>query len=219
MSRSPTLALIAKDIYLYRWMTLGSLLAGLAAIPLWGFAGTAAIVGQILFITVLVVHAVILAVHGPLSERQTRTLAFVLSLPVSPMQVAVARIAAALVSYALPWSVLLLTLVGLQLGAPPAESNLPFTLGMMAFLFANFCVLLAIAMIGRSELWCIAGIITTNTAVPVFMNSLLLPLAPRIDGVAQWTPALFVTLIALFVGAVLALACILLVYVRRREFL
>lgn len=217
MSHSPTLALIAKDLYLYRWMILGSLLAGLAAIPLWGFAGTLGIVGQILFITVLVVHGVILAVHGPLSERQTKTLAFVLSLPVSPTQVTVARITAALVSYLLPWGVLLLALIALQLGAPAEETNLPFTFGMMVFLLANFCVLLAIAMIGRSELWCIAGIIGTNTAVPVFLNSLLVPLSPRIDGVAQWTPALFFTLFALGALALLALACIVLVNALRKE--
>lgn len=219
MSASPILSLIAKDLYLYRWMTLGTLLAGLAAIPLLGFAGTLGIVGQILFVTVLVVHGVILAVHGPLSERQNRTLAFVLSLPVSPLQVALARIAAALVAYLIPWSLLLLTLLGLQLGMPSESANPPFTLGLMIFLQANFCVLLAVAMIGRSELWCIAGIITTNTAVPVFMNSLLSPLAPRVEGVAQWTPALISTLVALLVIALVALAAIVLVHARRREFL
>jgi hypothetical protein len=219
VSASPILSLVAKDVYLYRWMTLGTLLAGLAAIPLLGFAGTLGIVGQILFVTVLVVHGVILAVHGPLSERQNRTLAFVLSLPVSPLQVALARIAAALVAYLIPWSLLLLTLLGLQLGMPSESANPPFTLGLMIFLLANFCVLLAVAMIGRSELWCIAGIITTNTAVPVFMNSLLLPLAPRVEGVAQWTPALISTLVALLVIALVALAAIVLVHARRREFL
>jgi ABC-type transport system involved in multi-copper enzyme maturation permease subunit len=219
MSASPIVSLIAKDVYLYRWMTLGSLLAGLASIPLWSLAGTLGIVGQILFVTILVVHGAILAVHGPLSERQTRTLAFVLSLPVSPLQVALARIAAALVSYAIPWGSLLLTLLGLQLGWPSESSNLPFTVGLMVFLLANFCVLLAIAMIGRSELWCITGIIATNTAVPVFMNSLLLPLAPRVDGVAHWTPALSTTLAALILIAVVALAGIVITQLRRREFL
>jgi hypothetical protein len=102
---------------------------------------------------------------------------------------------------------------------PSESANPPFTLGLMIFLLANFCVLLAVAMIGRSELWCIAGIITTNTAVPVFMNSLLLPLAPRVEGVAQWTPALISTLVALLVIALVALAAIVLVHARRREFL
>lgn len=219
MSRSPVVALIAKDVYLYRWMTLGSLVAGLAALPLLGAGGTLSILGMILFVTVMGVHSAIVAAHGPLSERQTHTLALVLSLPVSPLQAAMARIAASLVSYSIPWGVLFLVLVSLQLALPAEQSNLPYTVGLMVFLLANFCVLLAMVMIGRSELWCIAGLIGSNTAVPVFMNSVLLTLAPWIEGEKSWSPALLLTLAGLLATALLALSAIVFVHSRRRDFL
>ena len=41
---------------------------------------------------------------------------------------------------------------------------------MLLFFLANFCFLLSVGLVTTSEFWAIAGILGTNTAVPVFMK-------------------------------------------------
>ena len=88
MNTSVFARLVAKDLYLYRWFALFGTLAGLATLPLMG-AGSGMIVtlGVIGFITNIIVTGVFIVMFGLFKERQEKSLLFVLSLPVSPVQV------------------------------------------------------------------------------------------------------------------------------------
>lgn len=207
--------LVAKDLYLYRGLTLGTLGAGMAALLLSGQDGTLGTVGEILFVTVLVVHSAFLALHSLFTERKSRSLLFVLSLPLSPRQYAQAKIGACLIAFLLPWALLLATIVGLTLGFAPEDAvRLPSVLVLMGLLLANFCLLLAIALVSDSELWGVAGIIATNTSIPVFSAAVV----PRIAADGSWNLALTVALGVEAAVAVGALALALYLYTRKSDF-
>jgi len=215
MKSSITRRLIAKELYLYRGLILGTLLAGLAALLLSGQGGTLGMVGGILFLTVLVVHSAFLALHSLFTERKSRSLLFVLSLPLSPLQYARAKICACLIAFLLPWVLLLLALVGLTLVfAPEDTARLPSAMVLMGLLLANFCLLLGIALVSDSELWGIAGIVATNTTIPVLSAAVL----PRVAGEGGWNFALTLALGIEAAVAAGAIALALHLYARKSDF-
>ena len=94
MSKSIVWRLIAKDLYLYRWLIAGTLLVGLASIFVSNAGGAFRTIAFILVVTCIVALGVFLGIFCVLTERQTRSVLFVLSLPVSPMQYTMAKVAA-----------------------------------------------------------------------------------------------------------------------------
>ena len=220
MNNSVVRRLIAKDLYLYRWLIVGTLLAGLASVFLSGADGAPGQVGQILLVTSIIVLGVFLAIHGFLSERQTRSLLFVLSLPISPLQYTAAKVTACLIAFLIPWTVIFATIVGLTLAFdPPADGALPFTVAMMGLFLANFCILVAIGVITGSETWAIIGIIATNTSVPVLLSTVVPAITEQISGpVAIWSPAILVMLGIEVAVIVLSLGLAFHVQSRRNDF-
>lgn len=220
MNRSIVARLIAKDLYLYRWLIIGTLCAGLASILLSGADGAIGNIGGILFVTCILVLGVFLAMHSLLTERQSKSLIFVLSLPISPMQYTTAKVAACLIAFLIPWTVLTGTIVGITLAFdPPTDGTLPFKITMMVFLLSNFCILIAVALITGSEVWGAVGIIATNTSVPVFLSSVLPAITDDSRGsVPVWSPAILTTLGV--EAAVIALSLGLAFYIqsRRKDF-
>lgn len=205
-------ALVRKDLYLYRWLIVGTLVGGMLALWLSGLDGNVSLAGHILLVTAIVVLGVILAVHGPLSERQAQSYSFVLSLPVSIGQAAAARVLGSLSGFLLAWAPLLLVVLTLHDG-PSGE--LAWFVGLMVFLLANFGLLLALTVLGRNELWSVTGIVVSNTAVPLFQLLALPALTRGADGELAWTPQLFLTLSGLLLAAALALGLALLFTSRR----
>jgi hypothetical protein len=207
--------LVTKDLYLYRGLILGTLAAGLVALPLSGREGVAGMVGSILLVTALVVHSAFLALHSLFSERKSRSLLFVLSLPLSPLQYAQAKISACLIAFMLPWGLLLLAIVGLTLGFSPEDTGkLPAIIVLMGLLLANFCLLIGIALVSDSEVPGIAGIIVTNTSIPVLSAAVL----PRLAGEGGWNSALLLAIGVEATIAVGAIALALHLYARKSDF-
>lgn len=217
MNRSMTGLLIAKDLHLHRWLIAGTLVAGIVSLFLAGSGGPLAPVGDIVFITAIVVHGVILAIHSPLVERQAKSLLFVLSLPISPVRYVIAKMAACLIAFLVPWLAVTVLVVGSAVSAGTAsEVGAPYATAMMLFLLANFSLLLAIGLLVRSELGAIAAIIITNTLVPLFLGSVL----PAIAGSTRhdWNGPIVLVIAAEL--ALLAAAMVMPPFVisRRREF-
>jgi ABC-2 type transport system permease protein len=220
MTRTVVRQLIRKDLYLYRWLIVGTVVAGLVSIVLSGREGTIGAAGQILLVTSVVVLGVFLAIHGVISERQTRALLFALSLPISPMQYSAAKVVGGLIAYLIPWSILTAALVWLTLAFNPAAADaLPFAVTLMGLLFMNFCILTTIGVISGSELWSVVGIIATNTSVPVFMTAVSPMLASASDGsMAVWRGPVAVILLTELLITVLALGSAFYVLSRRTDF-
>jgi ABC-type transport system involved in multi-copper enzyme maturation permease subunit len=197
-------------------MVVGAAVAGIVSLFV---SGITSMIGLLLFLTTMVALGVFIAMYGILVEHKEKTLLFVLSLPVSPMQYTTAKILAALIAFLIPWTLLMVTAISLNVAFdPPPNGNIPFTVAMMSFFLANFCILVALLLITRSEFWAVAGILVTNFSVPVFMNTVpgLPGIGEYVDGpVAEWTPTLL-TILGIE-AAVIALSLGLAFYVQSRK--
>lgn len=220
MNRSVVARLVAKDLFLYRWIIIGTLVAGLGSLVVSGLDGAVGQIGSILLITSIVVLGVFLAIYGLLTERSTRSLLFVLSLPISPMQYAVAKVVACLVAFLIPWLAITAVLVASMLVLDSSSAGqLPSAMVMMTLFLANFCILIAIGIITGSEIWAVVGIIATNTSIPVLLGTVLPGLVGNTDGaVAVWSPTILVTLGILVLVMAVSLGVAFFVQSRRRDF-
>ena len=120
--------LIRKDWYLHRYEILGAVAVGLIALPITVFTGKAGfILGVILLVGALVTISMQMAITTVINERKEQTLAFVMSLPVSPREYTTAKILANLLIFLLAWAVILLGALALILLAPGIPHGiLPF---------------------------------------------------------------------------------------------
>ena len=219
MSNSMVWRLIAKDLYLYRWLILGATVAAALSFAISpspdGFGLRA-----ILYITSVVALGIFVVMYGVLKERQDKSLLFVLSLPVSPMQYGVAKLTAALIAFFFPWLAVLIATV-IAITASSAAGGLPFAVALMGLFLCNFCILLAVVMITLSEVWAVAGILATNMSISAYIPFVLrLPgIAEHQDGaVAVWTSTA-ITIIASEVAiSVAAIALAFFVHSRKTDF-
>ena len=158
MNRSISGRLIAKDLYLYRWLIIAAVLIGTAALPLMRLGPGDGVrsgvnLGMILFITNVIVLGIFIVMYGVLKERQDKTSLFILSLPVSPMQYTTAKVGAALLAFLAPWLLLTGGTIALILLSDTApDGGIPSFAAMMTFFLCNFCVLLALVLVTTSEL-------------------------------------------------------------------
>ena len=223
MNRSIVWHLILKDLYLYRWLMAASLVVGVGGLLIQGEEGAAANIRLILMMTSIIALGIFIAMYGVLAERQTKSLLFVLSLPISPMQYTAAKVTAALIAFLGPWLAITALIVAATLTRdPPPDGSLPFAIALMVFMLANFCALLALLLITRSELWAVAGILLTNFGVASYMN-----VVPRIPGIAEhssgpvavWNSEILTVIGVEAAVAVLCLVVALYVQSRRRDFI
>jgi len=165
-----TRKLVAKELYVNRWMIAGTAAATALAAFACTFGATAFNVGALAWITAVIACGVMLAIYGVAHERKEQSLQFVLSLPISIRQYVFAKTAGLLLSYLLPWLVATASAVVLVLASPDVPDGLlPYVAVLSGFLLANFSVVLCGALHARSEAAVVALIILTNMAVSVFM--------------------------------------------------
>ncbi|HMM34068.1 MAG TPA: hypothetical protein PKA62_04950 [Thermoanaerobaculia bacterium] len=222
--RSITGRLIARDLHGYRGLILGALVASAASLVLTRLDGgdgisTGPNVGFLLLLTTIIVLGVSLPMLV-LLEHRTKSHLFVLSLPVSPAQYSFAKVASALVAFLLPWTAITGGAVAVTALSPAPDGSLPFFVATMTFLLVNFCLLMALTVITRSEPAAIAGILVTNFSVTVFMSRLgrLPGVAGRTkDAVATWSPEVLAVLAVELVVILLSLALAFYVPSRRRD--
>ncbi len=166
MSSSIMRRLILKDIYLNRMFIVGSLLAVLLSLFVATLSETGFTIGGLTFITTMVALGIFVAMYGVVRERENKSWLFVVSLPISVLQYYVAKLVAALVSFLLPWGLSLLATVAVVLWVEDLPNGLlPFFILLMLFLFHNFTIFLAVALLTKSEAWIGATIVITNTSI------------------------------------------------------
>jgi ABC-2 type transport system permease protein len=222
MSRSMTGLLIAKDLYLYRGLMALATLTGFAALALGRITGSGFSVAQLLYATSLVALGIFIGLNGVLRERQEKSLLFVMSLPVSPMQYTTAKIVAALIAFLTPWAVLLGTTLLILLGGEGVGGLVPSTVSVNGFFLSNFCVLLAVIVVTSSERWAVASILLTNMSVSlyfIFVGSL-----PGIADYVRspspvWTPTVLAVLAIEAATCVLSIGVAFYLQSRKRDFL
>jgi ABC-2 type transport system permease protein len=156
--------LIEKDWYFNRWPIISYVVAGLGAVALLALPSEGAFfAGCVLLITVLITIGIHLVMTSVVHERTEQTLAFVMSLPVSPRQVTLAKIGANLSIFTLAWAVLVVATLALiaQRSTLP-DGLIPFSLVVLAAIYGGYCLLLCVAIVSESMNWTVGAIVVGN---------------------------------------------------------
>jgi ABC-2 type transport system permease protein len=224
MRQSIVTRLILKDFYL-QWPTLaGSLLLGFAmlAIALLGGGPITFYVGSVSFICVLILLNVLLVGSIVAAEKKDRVMLFVLSLPVSTTQYAMAKLVSSLLAFLVPFCLLgAAALLVIGLTSIP-HGLIPLTLAVMMYVCLYFCVFLAVALAGDTGRWntlvIIAGNVLLNFLIAGLLNRPAVALAAK-GALVVWPPEILASLAVEIAGSVLALAAALLIILRKKDFI
>jgi ABC-2 type transport system permease protein len=220
MNRSTIRQLILKDLYLVRWMIVGSMVAGLVALAMLPLGRVSAYVGGVSLICVLIILNIFL-VMGVAQERKDKVLLFVLSLPVSTTEYTVAKVLANAIAFTVPWLILTAANIALIDASQIPNGILPFWMAVLGYLLFYYCALLAVALVKDSTGWHTTAIIIGNVSVNFFIPFVLSRPSVRAYGegpTAVWTGDI-VGLIAIeILAGVVALALAVYFHSRRRDF-
>ncbi len=197
--------LVLKDWQLFQKQFAAYVLAGIVALCLLGAAKTWSFyLGSLLLIVVLVAVACFAISNSLLVERKEQTLAFVMSLPVSPLDFTVAKLAGNLLTFGVPFALLALGALGTIAFTPLPDGLIVYSLLLFGYIFAAYCVSLAVAMNVQSEGWNTFVMIASMVLINPFM--VLLGQIEAIDGTVRgdaivWSaPALAILAAQVLVG-------------------
>ena len=175
--------LILKDLYLFRWMIVGSLVAGGAAIAIMPLSQVSSYVGGISLICTLIVLNIFLVMGGVVQEKKDKVLLFILSLPVSTTQYVVAKVAANAIAFLVPWFVLTIgTITVIDVSAIP-NGIVPYWVAVLGYILFYYCALLAVGLLWDSTGVHATAIVVGNVSVN-FLIPFLLAL-PSVSGQAK----------------------------------
>jgi ABC-type transport system involved in multi-copper enzyme maturation permease subunit len=189
--------LIMKDWQLFQKQLAAYVLAGLAALTLLGLATPWAFyLGSLVLIVVLVAIACFAISTSLLVERKEQTLAFVMSLPVSPLDFTLAKLLGNLLTFGVPFVILLAGTLVVVLTTPLPDGLVVLALLLFGHVLLAYSVSLAVAMQVESEGWNIFAMIASMVLINPFLmligqiESISGPL--REDAITWSLPALLI---------------------------
>ncbi len=152
--------LMLKDWQLFQKQLAVYALSGIIALAFLGLARPWAFyIGSLLLITLLVAMACFAISTSLLVERKEHTLAFVMSLPVSPLDFTIAKLAGNLLTFAVPFTVMaVFTLIVIFSTALP-DGLVVLAAPLYGHILLAYAASLAIAMKVESEGWNIFAMI------------------------------------------------------------
>jgi ABC-2 type transport system permease protein len=224
MSRSVVMRLILKDFYLQWPVLVGSLLLGFAmlALALFGGGPITFYVGSVSFLCVLVLLNVLLVGSTVAQEKKDRVILFVLSLPVSTTQYAVAKLVSSLLAFLLPFCLLGAAALLVIALTPIPHGLIPLTAAVMMYVCLYFCIFLAVALTTDSAalntLVIILGNVLINFLIAWLMSRQSIALAVK-GPMVIWSPEILASLAVEILGSLFALAAALLIILRKKDFL
>ena len=173
MSYSLVGRLVLKDWYFQRWALAAYLASGALALVLLALGTQASFyAGTILLLTVMITLGVHLVIATVVGERTEHTLAFVMSLPISPAEYTLAKIAANLSIFLIPWTALSLgTFAVLASHGMEGARLMPMATLILMEMVAAYCLLLAVAVITESMGWTIAVMMVENLFLQGFLDA------------------------------------------------
>lgn len=214
--------LVLKDWDLFQKQLAAYVGAGILALALIGSAKPWTFyLGALLLIIVMVAAACFAISTSLIEERKERTLGFVMSLPVTPLDFYLAKIAANLVTFGVPFVVLVAGAAGVILWTPVPDGLLVWSLLIFGHLLLAHAVSLSVAMAVESEGWNVFAMIASTVLVNPFI--MLLSQIPAIHDplrgeVVVWSPEAVGILLAQVLLAVAVIAVTGWVHCRKRSF-
>lgn len=163
--------LIQKDLRLVLLPVLGYFAAGLVSIGMMGVERSAWFYGgSVLLITSMMA----LGFHPPMAtvvgERKEQTLAFVMSMPITPADYTWSKLFANLLLFFVPWALLLAAVVTMILVRPSMPDGLiPYACILFGAIASSAVVILCIGIVSESMHWTIATQIVSNLVFQAIM--------------------------------------------------
>lgn len=182
-----TRKLIAKELYVNRWMVAGGAISGVASVLIATLGQTGLNIGSLAWLTTIIAVGVMLALYGIMNERKEHALLFVMSLPLSIADYVRAKVIGLALCFLVVWltsSAAALLLVFAKASIP--DGIAPYTILLCVFMLANFGVVLCATLQARTEAFTTATIVITNMGVSIFMFTV-----GPLPGIARhmWAPA------------------------------
>jgi ABC-2 type transport system permease protein len=223
MRRSVVGRLILKDWQLNLPLMLLTLAGGGIALAIVLVGGeTATVVGAVWFFVALIIFGCFLPSSNIVNEKKKQTQPFLMSLPISPIQYATAKLVSTVGMFVLPWLTLSLASVWLIAGRGVLPHGvIPATLILLTLTFLGFCMTTGTTLVGESEGWYIAATIVCNSSyglVWYFMTRIPAVTHDLMNRVVVWNPTVLTMLGGEFGLIVLILALTLYLQSRKREF-
>ena len=164
--------LIAKELYLYRWLIAVTVFSGLVCLGVSCLGRISFGIGSIMFLTVVVAYGCVLPMFSITSDRKEKSVVFVLSLPISRADYRRSKMAGVLLSFLIPWCVLLAAAVVVIKASLIPDGMILLTVLLMGLVLTNFCLIVSVLMVTASETFTILLILCTNVSVTFFIVGL-----------------------------------------------
>jgi ABC-2 type transport system permease protein len=146
--------LVAKDWLLFQKQLAAYVSGGIFALCLLGMAKPWSFyLGSLMLIVVLVAAACFSISTSLLAERKEHTLAFVMSLPVTPLDFYLAKLLGNLVTFFVPFTIMLVGTIAVILFTPLPDGLVVFSALVFGHVALAYAVSLSVAMAVESEGW------------------------------------------------------------------
>lgn len=214
--------LVVKDWQLFQKQLAVYVLAGIVALCFLGLAESWAFyVGSLMLLIVMVAAACFSISTSLVVERKEQTLSFVMSLPVSPLDFTISKLVGNLLTFAVPFVVLLGGTLATVLLTPLPDGLFVYALLIFAYILFAFAISLSVAMSVESEGWATFAMIGSMVLINPYIMALAqipdIDQRTRVDAVAWTLPAVGI-LISLVVLSIAVLGATTWFHARKPAF-
>ncbi len=162
--------LVAKDWRLFQKQLAVCVLAGIVALCLIGMAKNWSFyLGSLMLMIVLIMAACLSISTSLLVERKEQTLAFVMSLPVTPLDYYLAKLIGNLVTFFVPFLVMLAGTVFVIFYTPVPDGLIVLSLLIFGHVLVAYAIGLSVAMVVESEGWNLFAMIGSMVLINPFI--------------------------------------------------
>jgi ABC-type transport system involved in multi-copper enzyme maturation permease subunit len=214
--------LIAKDWVLFQKQLAAYVAGGIFALCLLGMAkGWSFYLGSLLLLVVLVGASCFSISTSLLTERKEHTLAFVMSLPLTPLDFYLAKLLGNLVTFFVPFLIMSVGTIAVIAFTPLPDGLIVFSVLIFGFVALAYSISLSVAMAVESEGWNTFAMIGSMVLINPFM--MLLGQIPEISRYVNtesivWSPPALSILLAQTTLAVAVLVATGWVHCRKKAF-
>jgi ABC-2 type transport system permease protein len=214
--------LIAKDWVLFQKQLAAYVTAGIFALCLIGMAkGWSFYLGSLLLLVVMVGTSCFSISTSLLVERKEHTLAFVMSLPLTPLDFYLAKLLGNLVTFFVPFLIMAVGTLAVIAFTPLPDGLIVYATLIFGFVVLAYSVSLSVAMAVESEGWNTFAMIGSMVLINPFM--MLLGQIPEISRYVSnenivWSRPAVAILLVQIVASIVVLVVTGRVHCRKRAF-
>lgn len=186
--------MVRKDWVLFQKQLALHVLAGIAALCFLGMAKNWAFyIGSLLLIIVMVATACFSIGNALIVERKEHTLAFVMSLPLSPLDFYLAKLIGNLITFAVPFLIMVIGTLAVIRFTPLPDGLIVYSLMIFGHIVLAYSLSLSVAMAVESEGWntfvMIASMVMINPFIMILGQIPVISENAKTDAIVWSLPA------------------------------